>query len=83
MSNLTVHSAQEVSALYGQLSLAKQNELFLHLRQMVEQERFHKENNTANDDLLSLAGSMKTDIKLSDDELDEAIRSSYYARDEQ
>ena len=83
MQTLIPPLPQEVSALYGQLSLAKQNELFLHLRQMVEQERFHQENNTANDDLLSLAGSMKTDIKLSDDELDEAIRSSYYAGDEQ
>ena len=50
---------------------------------MLEQERLYQDNNTANDDLLALAGSMKTDIKLSDDELDEAIRRSYYARDKQ
>ena len=83
MPTPVLHSPQELTALYGQLPLAKQNELFVHLRQMVEQERFHQENNTANDDLLALAGSMKTDIKLSDDELDEAIRRSYYARDKQ
>ena len=33
------HSPQEVSALYGQLSQRKQNELFAHLRKMVEQEQ--------------------------------------------
>lgn len=83
MPTIITHSPQELTALYGQLSHAKQNELFLHLCQMVEQERFCQENNTANDDLLALAGSMKTNIKLSDDELDEAICRFYYARDEE
>ncbi|MBO4576081.1 MAG: hypothetical protein J5680_03120 [Neisseriaceae bacterium] len=41
------HSPQEVSALYGQLSQRKQNELFAHLRKMVEQEQqlSHKKQN--------------------------------------
>lgn len=83
MPTLTSQMPKEFSALYGQLSPRQQDELFLHLRQMLEQEQLHQDNNTANDDLLALAGSMKTNIKLSDDELDEAIRRSYYERDKQ
>ena len=37
MQTIVTHSVQELTDLYGQLSLAKQNELFLHLRQMVRQ----------------------------------------------
>ena len=83
MPTLVSHSPQELATLYGQLSSRQQDELFVYLRQLIAKEQLQQENCTANDDLLALAGSMKTDIHLSDDELDEAIHRSYYVRDGQ
>lgn len=82
MPTLSTHTPQEISVLYGQLSPKQQDELSQHLHQLLSQTN-ETSNQKANQDLLALAGSMKTNIKLSNEELDEAIHRSYYARDEQ
>ena len=75
------HSAQEMFALYGQLSDDEQNaiasliEIFLRQKQFVP--------NKKNKNIMDLAGCLKnkTNIKLTDDELEQAVHCSYYARD--
>ena len=75
------HSAQEMFALYGQLSDDEQNaivslmEIFLRQKQLVP--------NKKNKNIMDLAGCLKnkTNIKLTDEELEQAIHCSYYARD--
>lgn len=48
MPTLISHSPQEFFALYGQLSQRKQDELFIHLRTMLEEEQelLSKKSNT-------------------------------------
>ena len=83
MPTVATYSPQEVSSLYGRLSPMQQDELSQHLHRLLKQTNIDSSNQKANQDLLALAGSMKTDVKLTDEELDEAIRRSYYARNEQ
>ena len=52
MPSFTTHSAQEVSALYGQLSPRKKNELFAYLRTMVEREQCELSAKSVHDDAL-------------------------------
>lgn len=76
------HSAQEMFALYGQLSDDEQNaiaslmEIFLRQKQFVPSKK--------NKNIMDLAGCLKnkTNVKLTDEELEQAIHCSYYARDE-
>ncbi|MBR1376112.1 MAG: hypothetical protein IJ566_08525 [Cardiobacteriaceae bacterium] len=83
MPTITTHTPQEISVLYGQLSDDEQNAIsslmdnFLQKKSTVSNKHAHS--------IMKLAGYLKnkTDIKLTDEELDEAIRRSYYARDEQ
>ena len=68
---------------FSKLSKTKQRELLDYINKFFKQENNKKiDLQEANEHLLSLGGSMKTDISLSDEELDEAIKRSYYARDE-
>ena len=83
MPTLATPSPQEFSLLYAQLSPVQQHELSQYLHQLLNQTNSDASNQKANQDLLALAASMQTDIKLTDEELDQAIRRSYYARDEQ
>lgn len=80
MPTLASHSAQEVSALYGQLSHEQKNALFSYLEKLLAQNQPRHDDDSATQSLLSLAGSLKTNIRLSDEELEEVIRRSYYAR---
>ena len=82
MPQVIQHSAQEMFALYGQLSDDEQNaifslmEIFLRQKQLVPSKK--------NKNIMDLAGCLKnkTNIKLTDEELEQAIHRSYYARDE-
>ena len=83
MPTTVSHSLQRFSALYGRLSYDEQNAIVslmeVFLRKKTDQQPKKSKN------IMALAGALKnkTNIKLSDNELDEAIRRSYYARDEQ
>lgn len=74
MPTLASHSAQEISALYGQLSHEQQNALFSYLEKLLAQNQPRNDDDSATQSLLALAGSLKTNIRLSDEELEEAIR---------
>lgn len=84
--NLLISPAlNELITLFNQIPEIKQNELLNHIRNLLKGEKEKEEKidmEAANKHLASLAGSIKTNIKLTDEELEEAIRSSYYKRNE-
>ena len=83
MTTLAISSLEEFNNSFSKLSKTKQRELLDYINKFFKQENNKKiDLQEANEHLLSLGGSMKTDISLSDEELDEAIKRSYYARDE-
>ena len=80
---LATHTAQEISLLYGQLSDDEQNVIYSLMESFLCKKSPDSDKHA--NSIMKLAGCLKnkTDIKLTDEELDEAIRRSYYARNEQ
>ena len=83
MPTLVTNSVQKVTDLYDRLSNDEQNVIVSLMEIFLRKKNDQQPKKSKN--IMSLAGSLKnkTNIKLSDDELNEAIRRSYYARDEQ
>lgn len=83
MPTLATYSPQEVSVLYGQLSDEEQTAISSLMKIFLHKKSTDSDANS--NSIMKLAGCLqhKTSIKLTDEELDEAIRHSYYARDKQ
>ena len=79
MRNFTTHSAQEVSALYGQLSEGKQNELFAYLYAMVENEKRLQTKHDRDDALEDFIGCAmgETNKTLTIEEMNEIIADGW------
>ncbi|MBQ9259399.1 MAG: hypothetical protein IJ187_06070 [Neisseriaceae bacterium] len=80
MPTLISHSPQEFFALYGQLSQRKQDELFAHLRTMLEQEQELVSKNTdKNKELEEFIGCGAGEVKevLSIEKMNEIIAAGW------
>ena len=79
MRNFTTHSAQEVSAVYGQLSERKQNELFAYLCAMVENEKRLQAKHDRDDALEDFIGCAIGEVKktLTIEEMNEIIADGW------
>lgn len=77
MPTLISHSPQEFFALYGQLSQRNQDELFTHLRQLIEKQQSTQQ--TQDDALEEFIGCLagKTDKVLTVEEMNEIAASGW------
>ena len=77
MPTLISHSPQEFFALYGQLSQRNQDELFAHLRQLIEKQQSAQQ--TQDDALEAFIGCLagKSDKVLSVEEMNEIAAAGW------
>lgn len=77
MPTLISHSPQEFFALYGQLSQRNQDELFAHLRQLIEKQQSTQQ--TQDDALEEFIGCLagKTDKVLTVEEMNEIAAAGW------